>query len=123
MEGSVLGFNQDEGKGTIKGEDGKRYAFSKSDWSGDIQPMPGQKVDFDVDGDDAKGIFPVTSTRETKEVRTKSKPLAGVLAIYLGGLGVHKFYLGQWGWGIVYLAAFILTLGILGIVTSILGSV
>ena len=34
---------------------------------------------------------------------SKSKVTAGVLALLLGGLGVHKFYLGQTGAGIVYL--------------------
>lgn len=33
----------------------------------------------------------------------KSKVTAGVLALLLGGLGVHKFYVGAWGWGLVYL--------------------
>lgn len=33
----------------------------------------------------------------------KSKVTAGVLAILLGGLGIHKFYTGAWGWGIVYI--------------------
>lgn len=33
----------------------------------------------------------------------KSKVVAGVLAILLGALGVHKFYLGKIGQGIVYL--------------------
>lgn len=33
----------------------------------------------------------------------KSKGTAAVLAILLGGLGAHKFYLGQPGWGIIYL--------------------
>ncbi|MEO0234510.1 MAG: TM2 domain-containing protein [candidate division WOR-3 bacterium] len=33
----------------------------------------------------------------------KNKITAGILAILLGGFGVHKFYLGQIGWGIVYL--------------------
>lgn len=32
----------------------------------------------------------------------KEKATAGVLAFFLGGLGVHRFYLGQW-WGIFYL--------------------
>ncbi|MBB4632978.1 NINE protein [Sphingosinicella soli] len=32
----------------------------------------------------------------------KSKVVAGILAILLGGLGIHRFYLGQ-GWGIFYL--------------------
>ena len=34
---------------------------------------------------------------------TKSKITAGILAILLGGLGVHKFYLGKIGLGILYL--------------------
>jgi len=33
----------------------------------------------------------------------KSKTTAGVLGILLGGLGVHKFYLGKIGQGILYL--------------------
>lgn len=33
----------------------------------------------------------------------KSKVAAGVLAILLGGIGVHKFYLGKVGMGILYL--------------------
>ncbi len=33
----------------------------------------------------------------------KSKVTAGILALLLGGLGIHKFYLGAWGWGIVYI--------------------
>ncbi|NLB53283.1 MAG: TM2 domain-containing protein, partial [Syntrophomonadaceae bacterium] len=35
-----------------------------------------------------------------------NKVAAGVLAILLGGLGVHKFYLGRIGWGILYLIFF-----------------
>ncbi|TBL77334.1 TM2 domain-containing protein [Paenibacillus thalictri] len=33
----------------------------------------------------------------------KSRVTAGVLAILLGGFGIHKFYLGKIGIGIVYL--------------------
>ena len=33
----------------------------------------------------------------------KSKVVAGVLALLLGGLGVHKFYMGKIGMGILYL--------------------
>lgn len=33
----------------------------------------------------------------------KSKIAAGVLGIFLGGLGIHKFYLGKVGMGILYL--------------------
>lgn len=34
---------------------------------------------------------------------TRSKGTAALLAFFLGGLGVHKFYLGQSGLGVVYL--------------------
>lgn len=32
----------------------------------------------------------------------KSKIEAGLLAVFVGGLGLHRFYLGQW-WGVFYL--------------------
>jgi TM2 domain-containing membrane protein YozV len=44
-------------------------------------------------------------------VRQKNPPVLGkknrvaaiLLAFFLGGIGVHKFYLGRIGWGIIYL--------------------
>jgi len=36
--------------------------------------------------------------------KRKNPTTAVVLALLLGGAGIHKFYLGQIGWGIVYLA-------------------
>ncbi len=33
----------------------------------------------------------------------KDKNTAAILALFLGAIGVHKFYLGQTGWGLVYL--------------------
>lgn len=35
-------------------------------------------------------------------VGTKSRVVAAILAFFFGGIGVHKFYLGQIGWGILY---------------------
>ena len=34
---------------------------------------------------------------------SRSKSTAALLAFFLGGLGVHKFYLGQGGLGVLYL--------------------
>lgn len=36
----------------------------------------------------------------------KSRVAAILLAFFLGGFGVHKFYLGRVGWGILYLVFF-----------------
>jgi TM2 domain-containing membrane protein YozV/Tfp pilus assembly protein PilE len=37
--------------------------------------------------------------------RYKNKVAAGLLAIFLGGFGAHRFYLGKW-WGVFYLLFF-----------------
>ena len=36
----------------------------------------------------------------------KSRSLAIVLALFLGGFGIHKFYVNQPGWGFLYLIFF-----------------
>ncbi len=36
----------------------------------------------------------------------KDKNVAALLALFFGGIGAHKFYLGQPGWGIIYLLFF-----------------
>ena len=33
----------------------------------------------------------------------KNRLAAALFAIFLGGLGIHKFYLGRVGWGVLYL--------------------
>ncbi len=43
----------------------------------------------------------------------KSKVAAGLLAIFLGAFGAHKFYLRSTGLGILYLLVTILSLGML----------
>ena len=56
---------------------------------------------------------------------TKNKIVAGVLGILLGGLGIHKFYLGYVGVGIVHLVLLVLIItapisGIIGLIEGIL---
>ncbi len=50
---------------------------------------------------------PRSDYMQATQVRTvvggRSKVAAGLFAIFLGGLGIHKFYLGQVGQGILYL--------------------
>ncbi|HLR13306.1 MAG TPA: TM2 domain-containing protein [Burkholderiaceae bacterium] len=43
-----------------------------------------------------------TQAEELKQPNTNRK-IAIVLAIFLGWLGAHRFYLGQIGWGLVFL--------------------
>jgi TM2 domain-containing membrane protein YozV len=51
----------------------------------------------------------------------KSRGIAALLAILLGAIGVHYFYLGKTTPGVVFLVASLLSCGILAAVTSIIG--
>jgi TM2 domain-containing membrane protein YozV len=42
----------------------------------------------------------------------KSKVVAGLLGILLGGLGIHRFYLGYTGVGIAQIVVTLLTCGV-----------
>ena len=50
----------------------------------------------------------------------KSRGIAGLLAILLGAIGIHYFYLGKTTPGIVFLVASLISCGILAAVTSII---
>lgn len=51
---------------------------------------------------------PLSTTNHTTivHINRKSKGFAALLALFLGGFGIHKFYLGQTLWGILYLLFF-----------------
>ena len=51
----------------------------------------------------------------------KNKIVAGLLGIFLGGLGIHKFYLGKTGQGILYLLfCWTLIPGFVGLIEGII---
>ncbi len=64
---------------------------------------------------DENGNVIPRSSEESKRV------IAGILAILLGPLGVHKFILGYTNQGIIMLAITVVTCGIGAAVTSIIG--
>ena len=39
----------------------------------------------------------------TGDAQAKTKISAALLAGFLGGIGIHKFYYGSWGWGLMYI--------------------
>jgi TM2 domain-containing membrane protein YozV len=62
-----------------------------------------------------------TFDRAASLVSTRNRYLAAILAIFTGSFGLHKFYLGQIGWGIVYfLFSWTLIPGFAGVVEGLL---
>lgn len=52
-------------------------------------------------------ICPKCGVRQAQADTTqKSRVTAALLAIFLGGIGIHKFYIGKNGQGIIYLLLF-----------------
>lgn len=73
----------------------------------EITNAPVQQSSIGEPVDPARSYYqvnnPLYGNNNTQRVGQKSKTVAAILAILLGGFGIHKFYLRQVGWGIVYL--------------------
>lgn len=113
MKGKVLFFDQANYTGTISGEDGNRYQFVKADWKAPASPTEGTEVDFSPKDGNAIDIFVIGKAVGGTSDKTFGTTL--ILAILLGGLGVHRFYTGHTGIGIIQ----IITVGGCGIWTII----
>ncbi|MBB5713553.1 TM2 domain-containing protein [Sphingomonas aerophila] len=123
MRGQILGVDTRAGEGQIAGEDGRRYAFRPEDWAHRGEPAIGLQVDFEPENSRALSIFPVPGAQPVatqmypaaprEPTTSKNKIVAALLAFFLGVLGVHRFYLGRTGSGIVMLVLTVTVIGTL----------
>tara|TARA_B110000211_G_C13717158_1_gene394366 strand:+ start:160 stop:615 length:456 start_codon:yes stop_codon:yes gene_type:complete len=103
LKGTILQFDAKRGQGLISGQDGARYPFQGVEFQNAINELAeGVDVDFEVIGEEARSIF-VVKDQYIDQSEAKSKLAAGLFAILLGGLGVHKFYLGHTIPGVILL--------------------
>ena len=109
MKGYILDYTVQTNSGIISGDDNQRYNFRGADWKEAEPPRRGMRVDFAAVGDAAMEIYAEIGVGRTTgyggaaPAYAKSKIAAGLLAIFLGWLGIHKFYLGYTGPGVVLL--------------------
>ena len=102
MEGRILDYSIQTNSGVITGDDGNRYTFAGADWNESASPTRGMRVDFQTEGDNAVSIYRAlgaSGSGEGTDIANilggeKNKLVAGLLGIFLGWVGVHKFYLG-----------------------------
>ncbi|MDB5672690.1 MAG: hypothetical protein JWO25_3649 [Alphaproteobacteria bacterium] len=123
MRGQVLGVDRRTGDGMVAGDDGCRYSFRPTDWAHRGDPAIGMIVDFEIEQNRALSIFPVpgtasatTSSAPALDRSDRNKYLAALLAFLAGPLGIHRFYLGRIGTGIVML---VLTCTVVGLLISV----
>ncbi len=83
------------------------------------------------EGDPWRPLSAIAEFNPTPQVRApvaampvpgqKDKTIAGILGILLGSLGIHHFYLGNTGLGLLYLLVSVLSVGILSGLPAIAG--
>lgn len=101
MKGRILGFDSRTGDGMISSDDGGRYPFSAGDWKQRTPPQTGQIVDLEPLDGQARAVYAVGGGNAL--AGDKNRIVAALLALFLGGLGIHKFYLGKNTAGIIML--------------------
>ncbi|MDQ8029477.1 MAG: TM2 domain-containing protein [Brevundimonas sp.] len=103
MRGKILNFDDYAGSGLISGDDGGRYTFTRGGLMGETSgTLAGSDVDFEVVDGVATNIY-VTSTQRIASSSDKNKIVAALLALFVGWLGIHKFYLGKTTAGVIML--------------------
>jgi TM2 domain-containing membrane protein YozV len=104
LRGQILDFSVKDNAGVILTEGGDRYQFTGADWKGDLLPSKTAWVDFVGAEGRASNIYQALPQHSGSS--GKSKPALTLWALFLGSTGAHKFYMGAWGWGVVYLLTF-----------------
>jgi TM2 domain-containing membrane protein YozV len=103
MKGQILDVKDEAG--LILGDDGYRYDFYPREWKSEQPPVRGMKVDFEPYAKEATAIYTLTQPFDMSVLKgyRRSRGVAILIAIFLGFIGGHKFYLGRIKAGVIYL--------------------
>ncbi|MGR9044523.1 MAG: TM2 domain-containing protein [Gammaproteobacteria bacterium] len=109
MIGHIESFDLDRQTGVIK-SGGSFYEFHLDAWTSPETPEAGDDVKFELEDDTVKVVALVGAYLDPNKP-VKSRWTAAILALFLGGIGAHRFYLGYYGIGLAQLALTVLTVG------------
>ena len=109
MIGHIESFDLGKQTGIIKSDD-SFYEFHLDDWVSPGTPEAGDDVKFEHEDGTVKVVALVGAYLDPNKP-VKSRWIATLLALFLGGIGAHRFYLGFYGIALAQIALTILTVG------------
>ena len=109
MEGKILGIDIVQNKAVIITKNSERITFDLYEWRGTIPIKEGLEIDYELnDSSQAINVYPSLAATTVVQNKEKSKVALLLLTLVGGGLGAHKFYLKQPGYGVLYFFLFFL---------------
>ncbi|MFA5984117.1 MAG: TM2 domain-containing protein [Methylococcaceae bacterium] len=121
MIGYIVNYDAETQTGRIESGNFK-FEFHLDDWVALAEPEAGDEVKFNPQKNIATNID-LVGAAFTQADAVKYKNLAVVLAIFLGGIGAHRIYLGFYKIGLVQIGVTMLTMGygvVWGVVEAVL---
>lgn len=119
--GQIESYDSEKKIGIVKDQD-EFFEFDEASWVSSVPPDSGDEVTFELN--DGVVINMRLVAEAIKPVQAvKSRWIATLLALFLGAVGVHRFYLGFYKLGLIQLAVTVLTQGygvVWGVVEAIL---
>jgi hypothetical protein len=97
--------------------------FAAADSAAPAFPAVGSDAVFAVANQSESAAYPSIQYPDVPTSRDKSKVTAGLLAIFLGALGIHRFYMGYKLIGVIMLIITVASLGRLALITVLWGLV
>jgi TM2 domain-containing membrane protein YozV len=112
MIGVIKNYDTETKTGTIS--NGKEdFQFAISEWIANAPPERGDNVKFDLRGVTPYSINLYAATLDKSEA-VKRKSIAVVLALLLGFVGAHRFYLGYYRMAFTIIIANLLLVKVIG---------
>ncbi|MDP2098102.1 MAG: NINE protein [Methylobacter sp.] len=102
MIGQIESYDSKTQTGVVKSGE-QFFEFHIDDWVADVPPDEGDDVNFDAEGASANNVKLMGAFLAPPKA-VKYKYLAGALGLFLGWLGLHRFYLGFYRFGFAQLA-------------------
>ena len=107
--GQIESYDSETKKGWVKDQD-EFFEFNEASWVSSVPPDMGDEVTFELRDGIVVNMCLVAETQKLVQ-GVKSRWIATLLAITVGWLGVHRFYLGYYKIGLMQIAVFLLLKG------------